>query len=157
MAKMLLPAEAWLINRSREDAADSLRGDLRCPCGCETFRIRHSGRQARPLLGLFSVTNWIRPAGGPLVIDACCTACGKAIPLHCSERNGDGWLLPANPEMTELEHPRLRDQRVRVNLWYCWDDAPEMVDGHFAATYTLFSLAVRADGHPKEICLYEQA
>ncbi len=155
MARMLLPVNGFLTRQEHE--SDSCKGDLRCSCGSELFRIRHNGRQAKPFLGLWSVTNWIRPGSTALVIDARCSHCGKVFLLHCSERNEHGWLLPGGEQMTEFEHPRLRDQSVRVSVWYCWDDTPEMENGCFTTSYTLFSLAVRSDEHQKEITIFEQA
>jgi len=156
MSKMILPADGLVANQKQEDRADSLAGDLRCSCGCEVFRIRHNGKQAHPLLARFAA-NWIRPDGSTLVIDARCAACSRVIPLYCSAQDAQGWILPTDPPMTEFVHPKLRDQHVRVNVWYCWDDVPEMLEGHYLATSTLFSLAIRSDELPREICIFEKA
>lgn len=153
MSKVPLPAAPFLVNLREDEDAHPLWGDLRCPCGCETFRLRHNGRQAHPLLGRWC-TNCIRPDRSPLVIDACCSECARVIVLHCTARNENGWLLPGDA-MTEFVHPKLRDQRVRVGVWYCWNEGPSTEDGVYHTGYDMFSLGVWNDEHPKEIPIYE--
>lgn len=153
MSKVPLPAAPFLVNLREDEDAHPLWGDLRCSCGCETFRLRHNGRQAHPLLGWWC-TNWIRPDRSPLVIDACCSECARVIVLHCTARNENGWLLPGDA-MTEFVHPKLRDQRVRVGVWYCWNEGPSTEDGVYHTGYDMFSLGVWNDEHPREIPIYE--
>lgn len=155
MKKHPLPAVPFLINLREDEDAHPLWGDLRCSCGCELFRLRHNGAQPHPLLGRF-FTNWIKPANNALVIDACCCECRRVIPLHCAERDAQGWLLPANPAMTEFVHPKLRDQRVHVGVWYCWNEALPAGDDPYHSGYDMFSLGVWNDEHPREIPIYEK-
>lgn len=155
MPKIPLPAAPYLVNLREDEDAHPLWGDLRCPCGCETFRLRHNGRQAKPFWGRFAA-NWIKPERSALVIDARCTACGRVIVLHCTERNESGWLLPSGEQMAEFEHPRLHDQHVRAGVWYCWNDGPATEDGVYHTGYDMFSLGVWNDEHPREIPIYEK-
>lgn len=155
MTKMPLPVSGMLHNPD-DSGEDSYEGYLRCPCGCEQFRVRHNGRPAPALLRWWAA-NPIRPqAGQPLVIEACCARCSKAVTLHCTEKDEQGWLLPENPQMQELILPRLHDQRVRLYVWYCWYDTPEMADGQYLASHSLFSLCAYSDEQPKAIHVYEE-
>lgn len=154
MMKMPLPVNGMLYNPD-EASEDAYEGYLRCPCGCERFRVRHNGRLAPALLRWWSA-NPIRPqAGQALVIEALCAECGKAVTLHCSEKDEQGWLLPANPQMEELMLPKLHDQRVRLHVIYCWYDTPEMQDGQYVTSHSLFSLGAYSDENPKVIHVYE--
>ena len=154
MSKVPLPAAPFLVNLREDEDAHPLWGDLRCPCGCEAFRLRHNGKQAHPLLGWWC-TNWIRPDRSPLVIDACCSECGRVIVLHCTAWNENGWRRSGDA-MTEFVHPKLRDQRVHVGVWYCWNEGPSTEDGVYHTGYDMFSLSVWNDEHPGEISIYEQ-
>lgn len=154
MAKMILPVNGML--HDPDDASeDSYEGYLRCPCGCERFRVRHNGKPAGRLAQLWNANPIRAEKGQTLVIEACCCECGKAVTLHCSEKDEQGWLLPANPQMEELTLPKLHDQRVRLYVWYCWYDTPEMQDGQFVASHSLFSLGAVSDEKPKTIHVYE--
>ena len=155
MPKMPLPVAGRLVNLREDEDAHPLWGDLRCDCGSGLFRLRHNGKQAHPLLGRWAV-NWIRPADSPLVMDACCADCGRVYVLHCTARDNRGWLLPSSPAMTEFVHPSLRDQRVKVGVWYCWNEGPSTEDGAYHTGYDMFSLSVWNDEHPKEISIFEQ-
>lgn len=151
-----IPANGLLFDPNEGSQTDSYEGFLRCPCGCEAFRIRHNGRLLGPLQRLWAA-DWFRPANGqPLVIGAACTGCGRETLLHCSDRDEQGWLLPASPAMQDFAHPRLRDQRVRLYVWYCWDDQPERENGQFLTTYSLFSLSAYSDEHPDGLHIYEK-
>ena len=144
MAKMVLPVNGMLYNPD-EASEDSYEGYLRCSCGCERFRVRHNGKLAGALARLWN-GNLTRPQKGQaLVIDARCCECSRAVVLHCSEKDGQGWLLPENPQMAELELPQIRDQRVRIHAIYCWYDTPEMQDGQYVASHSLVSLAATSD------------
>ena len=154
MAKMPLPANGLLINPD-ENSADAYEGYLCCPCGCETFRVRHNGRLVGALQRLWAA-NWFKPDGEALVIDACCTACGKAVTLHCSRQDERGWLLPVSPRMTEFHHPKLMDQRVRLHVIYNWDDDAEMEGSQYLTTYTLFSLGAQSSEQEDVLHVYEE-
>ena len=154
MSEMILPASG-LLHDSDETGSDSYEGYLRCPCGGEFFRLRHNGRRANALLRWWAANPIRAVKGQPLVIEACCCECGKAVILHCSEKDERGWLLPENPRMEELVLPGLHDQRVRPYVWYCWDDEPELRDGQYVASHSLFSLGVCSDEKPKTIHVYE--
>ena len=154
MTKMLLPVNGMLHNPD-EASEDAYEGYLRCPCGCERFRVRHNGKPAGWLRELWNANPIRAQKGQPLVIDARCCECGKVVTLHCSEKDEQGWLLPENPQMEELTLPKLHDQRVRLHVIYCWDDMPERQDGQYVASHSLFSLGACSDEKPKTIHVYE--
>lgn len=150
----VLPVNGMLFDMD-EKSEDSYEGCLRCSCGCERFRVRHNGKETGALQRLWN-GNPIRPKSGqPLVIDACCCECGKTVVLHCSEKDEQGWLLPENRQMEELVLPGIHDQRVRLHVIYCWYDTPEMQDGQYVASHSLFSLGAFSDEKPKVIHVYE--
>lgn len=151
-----IPANELLSDPDEGAESDSFEGFLHRPCGCETFRIRHNGRLLGPLQRLWA-SDWFRPVDGqPLVIAAACTGCGTETLLHCSDRDEEGWLLPASPAMQDFAHPKLRDQRVRLYVWYCWDEEAEKENGQYLTTYSLFSLAAHNNEHPGRLHVYEK-
>lgn len=154
MTKMPLPVSG-MLHSPNEASEDAYEGYLRCSCGCERFRIRHNGKPAGWLMELWNANPIRAQKGQPLVIAACCCGCGKAVTLHCSEKDERGWLLPVNPQMEELTLPKLHDQRVRLHVIYCWDDVPEMQDGQYVTSHSLFSLGALSDEKPKTIHVYE--
>lgn len=153
MMKMPLPVNGLLLDAD-DSSADAYEGYLRCPCGCETFRVRHNGRLVGALQRFWKA-NWFKPDGEALVIDGCCTACGKTMILHCSQQDERGWLLPPSPQMQEFHLPKLNDQRVRLHVIYNWDDDAEKEDGQYLTTYTLFSLGAQSSATPRIIHIYE--
>lgn len=152
MAKTPLPVSPYLVNRDVDPEDPALRGTLRCTCGGETFHLYHSGKQAHPLLGSW-FSNWINADRETLVIDARCSACGRVIPLHCDDRSDEGWRVPENSKMTAFVHPRLHDQRLRVEVAYRWAEAITADGWHEA--YTDFILDAWNDAHPKKIRIFE--
>ena len=157
MAKMPLPAAAWLVNRQEDDEFEELRGDLRCPCGCDTFRVYHSGKRPTLLSRLFSGER-IWPEGAKtLAILAKCSACGKGCWLHCDEPEGDGWQLPEEDELTEFVHPRLHDQRLRLSLIYYWEwkDEVDVKDRAWHIGYSGVFVYGCNDEHPKRIGIFD--
>lgn len=156
MEKQYLPANGLLFTPDEGGAPDSYEGYLRCPCGCEQFRVRHNGVMTSRWQRLWAA-NLFRPADGqPLVIEAVCTGCGQPMTLHCTERDEQGWLAPAAPQMAELILPRLHHQHVRLYVWYCWDEEAERVNGQYLISYSLFSLCAYSDALPKALHIYEK-
>ncbi len=156
MTKMSLPAAPYLVSLDEEKSF--VEAELRCACGCDTFRIFHNGKVTPALLGGWW-TSWFRRKKPGLLIEARCSACGLCIPLHCSQRDGDGWWpVDAKPE-TEFIHPRLHDQRVRIGVGYSWRDEDgeplDMSEG-WTAGYADFYLDAWNDEHPKKMRIYEE-
>lgn len=151
MDTRFLPVNGLLTAPEEGNAPDSFEGLLHCSCGCDAFRVLHSGQVTGKWQRLWAA-NLIKPADGqPLVIAARCNACGKAWTLHCTAHDAKGWLLPASPQLEELALPKVHDQPVQLDVWYCWDEDAEQQDGQYLTTYTLFSLFARADGQSKPI------
>ena len=147
-----LPCFDYLAHVEADRESAALKGRLRCSCGCETFRLYHSGKQAHPWLGSW-YCSWITAGRDTLLIDAHCTACGKSIPLHCDDRGKNGWRRPAGQTLTEFVHPKLHDQRVRVEVVYGWENAGAQED--WSTAYTDFCLDVWNDEHPRKIRIFE--
>ena len=151
MDMRFLPVNGLLSAPEDGIAPDSFEGLLRCPCGCDAFRVLHNGQATGRWQRLWAA-NLIRPAEGqPLVITARCTACGELRMLHCAAHDDRGWLPPASPQLEELVLPKVHDQPVRLDVWYCWDEDAEQQDGQYLTTYTLFSLFACTDGQRKPI------
>lgn len=155
MAKMLLPAAGHLANQEWEEDFRDLRGELRCPCGGEYFRLFHSGKAITPLQRVFRSYR-IDPDGGKtLAIAAKCAVCGWTCTLHCDEPDGDGWLLPPESEMKEFIHPRLRDQRLRLALCYYWESGEEGEEQPWDITYIGSYIHGWNDEHPKRLEIFD--
>ena len=157
MAKMALPAAKWLVNRKEDDEFEELRGELRCSCGCEAFRLYHSGKRPNPLARVFGDVS-IRPDGAKtLAILAKCSACGKRCCLHCDEPEGDGWQLPPEDSLMEYIHPRLHDQRLRISLIYYWEwkDEVDVSDRTWHIGYSGVFVYGSSDEHPKRIGIFD--
>ena len=147
-----LPCFAYLTQADEDREIPALKGRLRCRCGCETFRILHSGKQAHPWLGSW-YCSWILPRGtAMLMITARCSACGASIPLHGGGTGADGWQQPEKSVLREFVHPRLHDQRVHIEVAYSWEHT-EPEDG--VTGYSDFCLDAWNDEHPKKIRIFE--
>lgn len=155
MSKMLLPAAGHLTNCVWDDDFEDLRGELRCPCGCEYFRLHHTGRRPSVLQRLFR-TYRIDPEGADtLAIIARCSACGWSCPLHCDEPDGDGWLLPAEASLREFVHPRLHDQRLRLALGYYWEANEDGGERPWDIGYLGLFIHGWNDEHPKHLDIFD--
>ena len=146
-----LPCLPHLINRDEDAEIPAIKGTLRCNCGCETFRLYHSGKQAHPWLGSW-YCSWILPGKETLCISARCSACGQEIPLHCDERDERGWNMSA-ASLVEFIHPKLHDQRLRIEAAYGWENSG--AEGEWNPEYSDFSLDAWNDEHPKKIRIFE--
>lgn len=146
-----LPCLEYLVNREDDLEAPAMKATLRCKCGGENFRIFHSGKQAHPLLGSW-YCSWILPNKKPLVIQAQCVACGVSIPLHCEDRDENGWYIPDTPLM-EFAYPKLHDQRLRIEVAYGWEKSS--AESEWNPEYSDFCLDAWNDEHPKKIRIYE--
>ena len=156
MSTMHLPADSWLVNRQEDSDFEELRGTLRCPCGCETFRIYHSGRKRPNLLTRLYWGVRIIPDGAKtLAILAKCSACGKGCWLHCDEPSEEGWELPEENSLIPFTHPRLRDQRLHISLLYywVWDESEAVRTWHIG--YSGIFIYGSNDEHPKQIGIFD--
>ncbi len=154
MKRMLLPVNGMLHNPD-EASEDAYEGYLRCPCGCERFRIRHNGKPAGWLMELWNANPIRAEKGEALVIEACCCECGKAVTLHCSEKDERGWLLPVNPQMEELTLPKLHDQNITLQDISLKKYTTEREDGEDVAGPRRVRLGACSDEKPKTIHVYE--
>lgn len=101
------------IYERREDAA--VAGKLICDCGGENFAISHSGKQSRGIL-----CPDILPLGGQLVIDACCTACGKTLHIYdstCDGKNAKGESSPSSMKPLIIKEA----ESFSVNMYFNFD------------------------------------
>lgn len=147
-----LPCLPYLINRDEDRDTPALKGTLCCSCGCETFRLHHTGKQAHPLLGSW-FCSWILAGEETLLIEACCSACGARVLLHCDDRSEDAWRMPAQKPTTEFIHPKLHDQRLHIEVAYGWERFGS--EEEWNPAYSDFCLDAWNDGHPKKIRIFE--
>lgn len=155
MPKMPLPAAAWLVDRKEDDEFEELRGNLRCPCGCDTFRVYHSGKRPNLLTKLFAGVRIVPDGAKTLAILAKCSACGKGCWLHCDEPEDDGWQLPEESGLLPFIHPRLRDQRLRLFLIYYWVWDENETDRDWRIGYSGVFVYGSSDEHPKPIGIFD--
>lgn len=147
-----LPCLPYLVSREEDRDVPAIKGTLRCNCGCEAFRLYHTGKQAHPLLGSW-YCSWILAGRETLLIEARCSACGERIPLHCDDRGEEGWRMPAQKPMTEFVHPKLHDQRLHIEVIYGWEHAG--AEGEWTPDYVDFCLDAWNDEHPKKLRIFE--
>ena len=118
-------------------------GKIKCSCGCEKFKIFHTGKQTKGILA-----SHIVKMQKQILIEAKCSRCGKIIPIYDTCVDGENPIANIHLESKEFLHQNIEDFSVKVLLNY--NEENYMTNKFF----TIYVHLINDIG--KEIILYEE-
>ena len=121
----------------------TIRGNLKCDCGCEQFEIFHSGKQTKGILA-----SHIVKTEHQIMIKAKCSKCGKNIQLYDSAIDGETPMMNNHPDLKQFSYKT--NNKFRVNIILNYSDGNYMTNKFFTIYVYLY------DKNNKEIVLYEE-
>lgn len=118
-------------------------GKLKCDCGCEDFRVYHTGKQTKGIL-----SPYIKKDKKQLLVIACCSSCCKEIQIYDTTKDG---VKPFVIEYMDKKEFIYRDNnkfKVKIVLNYYEED---YMTNKFVTIYIYLF-----DDNDKQIVLYEE-
>ena len=130
----------FVVEEERDRVA--VKGGLRCSCGCEQFKIFHTGKQTKGILA-----SHIIESQKQILIEAKCSKCGRTIQLYDSSYDGEKPFTVSHPEVKQFLYKNISDFKIKIILNYYEEN---YMTNKFAMIYIYLY-----DDNNKQIVLYE--
>ena len=121
----------------------SVCGTLKCSCGCDKFKIFHTGKQTK---GIFSP--YIVKTNKQIFVEAKCLECGKVIQIYDTSYDGEKPIIVDHGENKQFLYKEKENFKVRVFLNYYEEN---YMTNKFVTIYIHL-----IDENGKNIVLYEE-
>ena len=118
-------------------------GSLKCECGCENFKIFHTGKQTK---GFFSPH--IKKEEKQILIEAKCSKCGKKIKIYDTTVDGEKPVMVTHFDVKPFIYKDKEDYKVKIFMNYYEEN---YMTNKFVEIYINL-----IDDKGKEIVLYEE-
>ena len=123
----------------------ALEADFQCDCGNDTFRIYHTGKQHKSILGNVS----IKKRAGQLIIQCNCSKCLKQYTLFDSTKDG---IRPKGTSTEEFSSIEINGETLfKINLKYNFSEENFKTD-----RFEMFFMEVNALNDEKYLRICEE-
>lgn len=139
---MELSFKNYFIVEEKHDKV-AVCGHLKCDCGCEEFKIFHTGKQTK---GIFS--SHIKKEEKQILIEAKCSKCGKKIKLYDTSIDGEKPVMVTHLDELQFIYKNKEDYKVKIYMNYYEEN---YMTNKFVSIYIHLIF-----NNGKEIVLYEE-